>query len=294
MDELVSVIILTWNRAELLKETLASVLGQTYQNIEVLIVDNESTDETRAYIEGLDDRRVKYLRHPNNGILSVNRNFGISQARGGYIAFCDDDDLWLPHKLEKQMEVVSGHPECKVVCSNGIYFDEKGDIGCLISREGDAELTLNDFLKGRSDVVLPSVLINKDVFTVVGTYNEDPRIVNTEDFEFMVRVATKYPIYFLGESLVKYRIHNVMTSHANTLKTIAKEKLFFCALYDRQVLGGGEYATVKKNLRKKYIIAFFKELLKRSVTIKTAVYSLRRVRLKSRAADGGPSSFKDR
>src|SRR3990172_12856550 len=103
MDSLVSVIILTWNRAALLKEAVDSVLRQTYEHFELTIVDNESTDNTSEYVRGLGDNRVKYLSHPNQGILSVNRNFGIRRARGDYIAFCDDDDLWLPDKLKTQM-----------------------------------------------------------------------------------------------------------------------------------------------------------------------------------------------
>lgn len=281
MNDLVSVIILTWNRVELLKETISSILSQTYQNIEILIVDNESTDGTSQYISSLSNKKVKYFRNPNNGILSVNRNYGIKRSHGSYIAFCDDDDLWLPNKLAKQMDLLSRYPQYKVVCANGIYFDDKGDIGYLVNKKVDTELTLNDFLKGKSAVMLPSVLINKEIFSEIGLYNEDPHIVTTEDYEFMVRAAARrYPIYFINECLVKYRIHDFMTSHTNTLMTIDKEKIFFSNLYEKKILNQAEYTIAKRNLSRKYLIANFKEIFKKSKIIKKAVYLFRRLRLK--------------
>jgi len=103
---LVSVIVTSFNRVHFLKETIETILKQTFSDFEVIIVDNMSTDATEEYVQSLTDPRVTFYSNPNAGIVAVNRNFGIQKAKGKYIAFCDDDDLWLLDKLRKQVELM--------------------------------------------------------------------------------------------------------------------------------------------------------------------------------------------
>jgi glycosyltransferase involved in cell wall biosynthesis len=102
----VSVIIPTYNRAGLLKRAIQSVLNQIYQDFEIIIVDDASTDNTENVIESFKEHRIRYIKHESNKGAAVARNTGIKFANENYIAFQDSDDEWLPEKLEKQMEII--------------------------------------------------------------------------------------------------------------------------------------------------------------------------------------------
>lgn len=108
---LTSVIIPTYNRARDLKEAVNSVLRQTYQNMEIIVVDDGSTDETHELMNSFTDQRIKYIKKKNERHPGKTRNVGLQAARGEYIAFLDDDDLWLPEKLEIQMAEMRKQPQ---------------------------------------------------------------------------------------------------------------------------------------------------------------------------------------
>ena len=120
---LISVVVTTFNRERLLLETLASIRSQDWELTEIIVVDNFSTDGTGAAVAGLGDSRIKYFRNHNGGCIAVNRNFGISMAGGDYIAFCDDDDLWLPGKLTAQARILESNPGVGIVGTNRLLFD---------------------------------------------------------------------------------------------------------------------------------------------------------------------------
>jgi glycosyltransferase involved in cell wall biosynthesis len=101
---LVSVVLPTFNRAHLLKSALASVLSQTYKNLEIIVVDDASTDDTQQVVAVIKDHRLRYIRHVATKGGSAARNTGILAAIGSYIAFLDDDDEWYPEKVEAQLE----------------------------------------------------------------------------------------------------------------------------------------------------------------------------------------------
>src|SRR4030042_5052103 len=102
----VSIIIPTYNRAHLVMRAINSVLDQSFQDFEIIIVDDASRDNTEKMVSGIRDKRIFYIRHEKNRGGSAARNTGIKQARGEYIAFLDSDDEWLPEKLEKQLKVL--------------------------------------------------------------------------------------------------------------------------------------------------------------------------------------------
>ena len=100
---LVSILVITYNRKVFLHETIESILNQTYKNFELIIVDNFSNYDFLSHLNSFKDDRIKPFQNKNNGVIAVNRNFGLTKAQGEYIAICDDDDLWIPQKLEKQV-----------------------------------------------------------------------------------------------------------------------------------------------------------------------------------------------
>lgn len=125
MSGMVSVIIPTFNRAGKVMAAVRSALDQTYTGIEVLVVDDGSTDDTRKVVEELGDERIRYLFQENAG-LPVARNRGMAESRGDYVAFLDSDDTWLPWKLQAQVAVLAAFPQAGMVWTNMAAVDEDG------------------------------------------------------------------------------------------------------------------------------------------------------------------------
>jgi len=195
-DALVSVVIPTYNRAELTKRAVQSVLSQSYRNLELIVVDDGSTDNTAAVMESLADSRIKYVFQKNSGAC-VARNNGIAHAAGEYIAFHDSDDIWHGNKLEKQIAVLQSTDADVVFCRMNKMLN-----GCKVG-------TVSDFFKegflGRD--VLPfsigtQTLIGKrEVFQTEKFDVEMPRF---QEFEMLIRIQKKYSLYCMDEALVDY------------------------------------------------------------------------------------------
>ena len=124
----VSVIIPTYNRAHLIGRAIRSVLDQTYQDWELIVVDDASTDDIPGIVKGFTDGRVKYIRHDENKGAAAARNTGIQAARGAYIAFLDSDDEWLPEKLERQVQAFeSSDAQVGVIYTGTIAVSQSGE-----------------------------------------------------------------------------------------------------------------------------------------------------------------------
>ncbi|MBI5886923.1 MAG: glycosyltransferase [Deltaproteobacteria bacterium] len=212
----VSVVVTTYNRAGLLKETLSSILSQTFTNFELIIVDNMSTDGTGAYVVSIDDGRIRYFKNPNNGVIAVNRNFGISRARGVYIAFCDDDDLWEPDKLKAQTAFMEANPE--VILSFGYardFYDSDGgrlDGTLKFSKaECDSKNSFESLLSGNAVATL-TVMVRKAGLEDAGIFDEDPALMTVEDYDLWLRMARGGAIACIPRLLGRYRLHSLSAS----------------------------------------------------------------------------------
>ncbi len=126
MDDLVSIIIPTYNRGALLLEAIDSILAQTYKNYEIIVVDDGSTENIEGMLEKYSGI-IRYVRIPHSGHPSVGRNTGISIARGEFIAFLDSDDRWASEKLEEQVDIMDKNSNVGLVCSNA-YVVKKDDV----------------------------------------------------------------------------------------------------------------------------------------------------------------------
>jgi len=203
-----SIIVLTFNRKNLLKETLDSILAQTCRDFELIVVDNCSTDGTESLVKSCSDGRIRYFANQNNGIISVNLNYGISQARGEYIAICDDDDLWLPTKLEKQVEILKTHPEIDIVSTNCINFDEKGEHRVFVTKKRKSPYLSQAEILIRNIIAQSAVLFRKSALDgISGPFSISKDYFTCEDFEFWLRFLSNKKAYFIEEVLVKYRTH---------------------------------------------------------------------------------------
>jgi cellulose synthase/poly-beta-1,6-N-acetylglucosamine synthase-like glycosyltransferase len=203
----VSVIIPTYNRAHMLREAVDSVLCQTFKDYEIIIIDGFSTDDTEAVVNSYHDRRIKYYKNQNNGIASINRNFGIEKSRGEYIAFLDDDDLWLPEKLEKQVKLLDSNKKLGLVYSDCFIINANGTI------RKKSYLTGRPLLRGASLTKLLrfnfiptlTVVIRKKVLEKVGVF--DPSRKFCEDYDLWLRISQFYSIDHVNQPLAKYRIN---------------------------------------------------------------------------------------
>lgn len=124
----VSVIIPTYNRAHLVTQAIDSVLDQTFKDFKLIIVDNYSSDNTESVVKSYDNKRIRYFKNQNKGLIGINRNYGIKKSQGEYISFLDDDALWLPEKLEKQVKLLNSNQELGLVYSDNYIIGSNGNL----------------------------------------------------------------------------------------------------------------------------------------------------------------------
>lgn len=243
-SELISCVIPTHNRAAKLVQAIESILAQTYTEFEILVVDDQSADQTKQVVADMikRDRRIKYFLNPNKGANNA-RNFGIQNASGKYIAFLDDDDVWMKSKLEKQLHVFRYlGPEYGVVYCT---FARKKTSGKILKRHpsrfsphrsGD----ILNFLLKRNFITTSTIFVRADVFKKSGMF--DPHYKSFQDWELLTRIARDFQFYFLDEILVHvYESNDSITlDKKGRVLTKLKHLKQFMDLYSRhpRILSG--------------------------------------------------------
>lgn len=197
----VSVVIPAYNAEQFIADTVRSVLDQTYQDFEIIVVDDGSRDGTVAALEPFGSR-VRLHRQNNAGVARA-RNAGAQLATGSWIAFLDADDLWLPEKLEKQLM----SSEAPMTFTDRFNIGDRGDLPELQSRVtpmegGDIFVPL---LREGNFITNTSVMIRRELFERLGGFFTG--LNGTEDWDLWIRVAERQQIGFIDEPLVKYRFH---------------------------------------------------------------------------------------
>lgn len=204
MSDLISVIIPSYNSASFVCDAVRSALEQTYSHLEVLVIDDGSTDNTREVLEQYKGR-IHYYRQENRGAAAT-RNTGIRLASGRFFAFLDADDVWLPDKLSKQYDLFARQPEIGLVHSDIRYWDEDTGEKCLkdVGRErftGDCYTHLLSVNR----VLTSSVLVRKECFDKAGLFDETLR--RAEDWDMWLRIARHFHFAYINEPLLDYRLH---------------------------------------------------------------------------------------
>lgn len=200
---MISVIIPVYNRYEMLKEAVESVLTQENVDLELIIVDDGSNDALMSPgLDFPDDPRISLLRLSHYGKPGKVRNHGAETAQGEYLAFLDSDDLWLPGKLARQLEVFSKHPEASIVHTREIWLREGREISQRKMhhvREGDM---FSDSLK--KCIIGPStVLVRREKFAQLNGFRDDLEIA--EDYELWLRWTALYPIFYISQPQIVKR-----------------------------------------------------------------------------------------
>jgi glycosyltransferase involved in cell wall biosynthesis len=204
----VSVVIATYNRANFLPETIDSVLQQTFQEYELIVVDDGSTDGTRTLLQSYPSR-VSYLYQQNRG-PSAARNLGVRHARAPWIAFQDSDDLSKPDHLETLYAYANDHPDCGMVFANGAYLGGPFRKRETIIPEAKSRRLANNGVRlvdlfEKSVVRLQASLISKEAYQTVGGHDESLRICMDLDLSF--RLFMRYPVAYLDRVVFLYRRH---------------------------------------------------------------------------------------
>ena len=209
---LVSAIIATYKRADLVPRAIESVRKQTYPNLEIIVVDDGSPDNTESVVRAIPDERIRYIRHEKNKGLPAGRNTGIRAAKGEFIAFLDDDDEWRADKIERQLRTVRDYDA--VLC--GVLVD-----GWRLSIHPRPTISLEDLRRGSFE---PSgMLIKADVIKEL-LFDENLR--QGEDWDAFIRIAQRYTIGYDPEPLLLYSdgVHARMTNEAKEMTPSELEK----------------------------------------------------------------------
>lgn len=237
MPPLVSVILPTYNRAALLPRAVQSVLTQQVDDIELIIIDDGSTDETPAVIQTIDDSRIQYNRFVQNRGIGFGRREGIRRARGELIAFIDSDDIWLPGKLAWQVQVMQAYPQIELLFGNYRNINHTNgtqDLGLRQTAPGLERLTVqgldNDLWEVRAGmpkgllisnfIATSTVVFRADIVTSIGSFNDS--LSGPEDFEFWWRAAVKGIRFGYARRALIERHKDEASITAQTLKFVPR------------------------------------------------------------------------
>jgi glycosyltransferase involved in cell wall biosynthesis len=208
----VSVVIPAYNSEAFIAQAIQSALDQSYKDIEIIVVDDGSTDGTEAVVRSFQGL-VAYYRQENRG-AGVARTLGVERANGEWIAFLDSDDVWYPDKLALQLEEAQRHQDCAFFYSDLDAVDEAGHV--IVKsflktkterRKRKRKAALDAVVFNLLPFPYPStVLLKRSLFLLTGGFSATFSGNYHEDFEFFARVAHQHPLHFIPQSLVRYRV----------------------------------------------------------------------------------------
>jgi glycosyltransferase involved in cell wall biosynthesis len=255
MTPKVSIIIPTYNRSHLLKRAITSVLNQQYSDFELIIVNDGSKDDSRKKVEEFRDKRILYIEQEHMGAAAA-ENKGIKASRGSYLAFIDDDDEWMPEKLQIQMKVFVGEPtKTGVLYCGANHIDlESGALKyhpdiAMESGSGDVHKL---FFSRNNFVSLVTAIVRKECFDKVGGFDES--LPSGNDRDLWIRISQYYFFKYLPLSLVK--IHQTPKSVSRTESNIIETHKILLERYRKEYLQYGKkrYAYLMCRVGNSYVL----------------------------------------
>ena len=213
MSPVVSVVIPTYNRAAFLLETLASVFAQSFTDYEVIVVNDGSPDDTAERLRPFAEAGRIVYREQRNAGQSTARNRGFAEARGEFIAFLDDDDLWPPDKLAWQVAALREHPDWGLVSGLAALMDADGTRREPDEATGEVQLQSIDAIFEGCGILSPGqVLIRRAALEAAGGF--DPTLYGCEDTDLWIRVAARGPAALVRRTALHYRLHATNATRA--------------------------------------------------------------------------------
>ena len=232
----VRIILPTYNIANQWTRAIYSVLNQTYENFELIIVDDASKDDTESIVSQIYDPRIRYIKNQYNCGAAGARNVGIKNARYDFIAFQDSDDEWMPEKLAKQMKVMKETDNTiGVVYSEYYYHSVDGTYDGIGPdreiREKNKSGNVFPFLLLENLVATPTILARKEVFDTCGMYKEDWKCL--EDYEWILRVSKKYSLLFINDVLL--HVHANRNCVSNNMEAYFHGRCDLYKMYQKEI-----------------------------------------------------------
>lgn len=225
---LVSIVMPTYNCATYLPESIESILAQTYNAYEIVVIDDGSVDNTKLVLEPYKEK-IRYIDLGRNEGLPIARNLGIQSAKGEYVAFLDADDIWMPEKLKRSIDQFMKNPDAGMVYSKHINIDSKSQF-----LEGKIRRTLpsgNIFTQlffEQNFIICSSVVVRKEVFNKTALF--DSELVNCQDWDMWLRIAFYYKAIGIDVPLVKYR-HSAKSLSKNRDNVLKYQKVIIDKIY---------------------------------------------------------------
>ncbi|NIP38549.1 MAG: glycosyltransferase [Candidatus Dadabacteria bacterium] len=192
-----TVIIPTFNREDFISSAVDSVLGQTFYNFELLIVDDGSTDNTAQMLNEYSDNRIRYFYQENRGISSA-RNKGIEESKGKYIAFLDSDDRWIPEKLERVSEYINKFPDIKIFHTNEVWYRNSKLLNQKKKHKKPDGYVYFHALP-LCCVGMSTAVVKKELFDEIGKFDES--LAACEDYDLWLRTTYKYEVRLIPDAL---------------------------------------------------------------------------------------------
>ena len=225
---LVSIVLPTYNCAAFLPHSIGSILAQIYNSYEIIVVDDGSTDNTKEVLYPF-MQRIKYILLEQNKGLPTARNIGILSAHGKYIAFIDADDLWLPEKLQTDIEYFETHPEVSMVYSKHLNIDQNGR---MLDEASQKRLPsgniFTQLFSEQNFIITSSVVVRKEIFETTGLFYE--QLSNCQDWDMWLRIAFYFKVGGINTPLVKYR-HNPHSLSKNRNNVLKYQKMVIDKIY---------------------------------------------------------------
>lgn len=245
--EKVSIIIPTYNRADVLDTSIQSILQQSYTDFELLIVDDGSTDNTDIVVGSIHDDRIRYLEMPENKGVAAARNEGIRQAKYDYIAFQDSDDYWKQDKLEKQMTFLTQRPEIGLLYCP--YECRKADGSTILVPDRnipseEKQGNIYRYMLLRNTIGTPSVLLRRQCLEKSGLFCESLSCL--EDWELFLRIAKDHEIAFQEEPMVRVNLSTDGVSH--NISGYYEARCYMLARHKEALLRYGIFQDVTKDI----------------------------------------------
>ncbi len=220
---MVSVIIPNYNREALITRAVNSVLAQSYSEVEVIVVDDCSTDNSIEKIKTIEDERLTLIKLEKNSGACAARNRGIKAAKGEYISFLDSDDEWDKDKLKKQLDFLKKKKADIVVCN--YWYEKNGKTSLHVDENHPDKFTYNELLDV-NNITTGAMFVKKQLFKKVGLFDE--KMPRYQDWELVLRIAKAVDIYFINEPLLTlhFQENSITSSTGMEKKYFALERMF--------------------------------------------------------------------
>lgn len=249
IESTVSVLMGVYNDETYLRESIDSILEQTYDEVEFIIVDDGSTDNSPDHIQSYDDRRLTLIKNESNQGLTVSLNRALEHADGKYIARQDADDVSDPRRLERQVAFLEAHEDVAVVGTGAKLIDGTGAV--LDRRIGYCNPTYEDFLE-KNRLVHGSILARRDILERLGGYDEFFRY--SQDYELWLRLANEYRIANIPEPLYSLRLHDESVYFSRKDKSVLYSK------FAHDLASGTVDAETEAEVREEGILQYWEHL----------------------------------